>query len=581
MQDSRSANKTKQTGKNMKKIFYKIIAIVIVLASMLAIFTACTEKKPDENDRVMLDISGYTIIRRDASMDRITTRTAKLKTTIKDTLGVELAVKTDWYAPTNVPDPNAKEILVDLTNRQESADALAKLNESKEKDAYIIDITENKIVILGKTDHSTLRAISYFINNYVMPSPKGNGLDITLGKNVMQDYNAVKNISIEDKLDMDVEVISTVLGVPEENPSDILGYPAEVTATSFPSIIELQHQKNKEDNGTLIAAIAVGEKAVKDPLNTAACILESRDGGQNWEIIARPKETIDPSIWGGSMAHIYELPAQLGDMPAGTLIYSANSVNYNYKSHIGVYRSYDCGKTWEEFVIVARGGGLGAGVWEPVMFYDDGYLYCFYSDDSNRKYDQRIVYKRSKDGVNWEGVVDVCAFDNFEARPGMPIITKMGNGEFFLVYEYCGANNQCFIHYKKTKDITKWNPSDPGTLLTAKVGGKDYKAASSPSCVWSPAGGECGTLLATGRREFGGDGTNRVFVSFDYGETWNTIENPLPYDWYGSLDLTDRIGYRPIMVLGSDPSVIHYINITDTPKRRVERAQYAKLKICE
>ncbi|MBP3332845.1 MAG: exo-alpha-sialidase [Clostridia bacterium] len=567
-----------------KSIFYRLIALVIILSSAISLFTGCSKDKQDEESKkILLDISGYTIVRYDASISRITKQTAKLKTTIKDTLGLELTVATDWYNPSTPPDPNAKEILIDHTNRKESADALAKLKDSKEKDAFIIDITENKIVILGKTDYSTLRGISYFIKNYVMTSPEGSGLDITHGKNIMQDYNAVKNISIDGKLDMDIELISTVLGVPEENPSNILGYPSEVTAVSFPSIIELQHQKNKEDNGTLIAAVAVGEKALSNPLNTAACILESRDGGQSWNIIARPKETIDPTIWGGSMAHIYELPAQLGDMPAGTLLYSANSVNYNYKSHIGVYRSYDCGKTWEEFVIVARGGGLGAGVWEPVMFYNDsdGYLYCFYSDDSNRKYDQRIVYKRSKDGINWERAVDVCAFDKFEARPGMPVITKMGNGEFFLVYEYCGANGQCFIHYKKTSDITKWNPSDPGTLLEVKVGTSTYKAASSPSCVWTPAGGECGTLFATGRREFGGDGTNRVFVSFDYGKTWDSIENPLPYDWYGSLDLTDRIGYRPIMVLGSDPSVIHYINITDTPKRRVERAQYARLKVCD
>ncbi|MBE6607184.1 MAG: hypothetical protein E7633_01320 [Ruminococcaceae bacterium] len=563
-------------------VFYKITALILVLASAISVFTACGEKKPgDEDKKILLDISGYTIVRYDVSSKNIIEKTARLKSAIKETLGLELTVQTDWYNPNTPPDPNAKEILIDLTNRTESKDALEKLNESKDDDAYIIEITENKIVILGKTDHSTLRGITYFIKNYVMSSPAGNSLDITHGKNVIQDYSAVKNIMLDNRLDMDIEVISTVIGVPEEDPSDILGYPSHVKSTTFPSVIELQHQPNEEDNGTLIAAISVGEEALKDPLNTSGCILESRDDGKTWNIIARPKETIDPSIWGCSMAQIYELPAQVGDMPAGTLLFSANAVNYNYKSHIGVWRSYDCGKTWEEYVLVARGGGLGAGVWEPVMFYDEGYLYCFYSDDSNRKYDQRIVYRRSKDGVKWESVVNVCAFDEFEARPGMPIITKMGNGEFFLVYEYCGAGQQCFIYYKKTKDITKWDPTDPGTLLEADVGGKKYNAASSPSCVWSPAGGECGTLLATGRREFGGDGTNRVFVSFDYGKTWDTIENPLPYDWYGSLDLTDRIGYRPIMVLGSDPSVIHYINITDTPKRRVERVQYAKLRLCE
>ena len=69
------------------------------------------------------------------------------------------------------------------------------------------------------------------------------------------------------------------------------------------------------------------------------------------------------------------------------------------------------------------------------MFYDNGYLYCFYSDDtrgpdvngSNPGPDQILVYQRSKDGINWEAPVIVCAFKDFIDRPGMPIITKMGN----------------------------------------------------------------------------------------------------------------------------------------------------------
>ncbi len=566
----------------MKKVFCKIIALVIVIASLLAVFTACTEEKPgpDEVKKELLDISEYTIIRLDTSDKRVISKTAKLKTTIKETLGVDLAVKSDWYAPTNVPDPNAKEILIDQTNRQESADALAKLEE-KEGDAYIIDITENKIVILGKTDYSTLRGITYFMTNYVLTSPKGNGLDVAHGKNVIRDYTAIKNISLGDKLDMDVEAMSTVL-MSEQKVSNVLGYSASLDHVYFPSIIELQHQANEEDNGTLVAAVSIGETPAGGPMSSLGCIMESRDNGKTWNIIFRPTETFKPWFWAGQMSHIYELPEKVGDMPAGTLIYSANTVNYDTYSHLGVWRSFDCGKTWKQYTVVAEGGGLKEGVWEPVMFYDDGYLYCFYSDDSNRKYDQRIVYKRSKDGVNWEGVVNVCAFEEFGDRPGMPIITKMGNGEYFLIYEYCGADHDCFIYYKTTKDITDWDPTDPGTLLSAKVGGADYTMASSPCCVWSPAGGENGTLFAMGRREFGGDKTIRMYVSFDYGKTWDTIENPLPYDWYSSATVgNDSVGYRPIMVLGADPSVIHYINITNANYTKGSQAQYARLKICE
>ncbi|MBP3333691.1 MAG: exo-alpha-sialidase [Clostridia bacterium] len=574
-------------------LFYRSIALIIILASLLSVFAACNqdvtkppieENSPTQEGSDVFDISKYTIVRRDASDKRVTSTTANLKAAIKEALGAELAVQTDWYNPNNAPDPNAKEILIDRTNRKESEDALTKLNESDDEDAFIIDITENKIAILGKTDISTARGITYFINNYVMTSTKESGLDLSAGKTCIQPYSVEMNISIENKLDIDVNLVSTILGVPEKNPSDILGYPSRISDVHFPSVIELQHQPKKENNGILIGAFCIIETAVTNPKNTLACIMKSTDKGLNWEVIARPSETIDTSTgWAGSMAHIYELPAKLGNLPAGTLIYSSNSVNYERSSHIGVWRSTDCGKTWKEISIVARGGGIGEGVWEPVMFYneDDGYLYCFYSDDSNAKHDQKIVYKRSKDGVKWENAVDVCAFNKSTDRPGMPVITRLGNGEFFLVYEYVRSGYNSNIYYKKTKDITKWNPADPGTLIKAfsSSGANTYVLASGPSCLWTPAGGKNGTLFVTGQYQIGGVPYNSIFVSFDNGMTWEIVKNPLPYSNYTSYVPNVLFGYRPIMVTGADPSVIHYVNTTNIQSTGKSQIQYAQLKI--
>jgi dihydroxyacetone kinase-like predicted kinase len=49
-----------------------------------------------------------------------------IKNAIKEKIGLDLAVTEDWYNPNTPPDPNAKEILIDKTNRKESQDALAK-----------------------------------------------------------------------------------------------------------------------------------------------------------------------------------------------------------------------------------------------------------------------------------------------------------------------------------------------------------------------------------------------------------------------------------------------------------------------
>ena len=563
----------------MKKnnLFIKAISLILASLFLLTAFSACSNEKPqDEIKKEYLDISGYLIVRRDASAARVTDETANLKKTIESKLGATLTVNTDWYNPNNAPDPNAKEILIDKTNRKESEEALAKL-EGMPDDSYIIDITENKIVIVGQSTIGTIRALQFFVNNYVLSSEEANKIDISAGKTYTKEYDIVQNIYIEDKLDMDVEVKSTLVAVPEKGYTKVGDDLWSISTTHYPAVLELKYQKNEEDNGKLIAIFNFNAARVKSDPNTCGSVWESSDKGASWKLIASPKETIDPSIKGISMAHIYELPAQVGDMPAGTLLYSGNSVNYSRKSHIGVWRSFDAGYTWEEYVIIAKAGGLKEGIWEPFMWYEesDGYLYCFYSDDSDPKHDQKLVYKRSKDGVKWSEIYDVCTFDNPADRPGMFSMTKMSNGEYFAIYEYCGSGG-CKIYYKTTKDITNWNHTDPGTLL--QVG--NYSVGSAPWCIWSPAGGECGTLIATGMWEKNGNGQHRMFVSFDYGKTWETMTNPLPYDNKNDAKGTDRIGYSPCLVLGSDPSIVYYVNTTDTPEG-LQRIQFARLKLYE
>ena len=93
-----------------------------------------------------------------------------------------------------------------------------------------------------------------------------------------------------------------------------------------------------------------------------------------------------------------------------------------------MWYSTDCGKTWVQTSKVAEGGITRLGVWEPFTFYEDGKLYCFYSDDSDPLHDQKLVFKWSEDGLNWSDAIDVCTFKNAADRPGMAVLTKMGKG---------------------------------------------------------------------------------------------------------------------------------------------------------
>ena len=344
-----------------------------------------------------------------------------------------------------------------------------------------------------------------------------------------------------------------------------------VPTGSYPSITELRYQQNPENNGKLIATFSMGFQT--GSAAGSGTVAMSENQGKTWKIIARPKEVLYPKLSAqGSMAHIYELPAQVGEMPAGTLLYSYNSVDYKTEgkglegqSILAVWRSFDAGYTWEEYVIIDEAYGISEGIWEPFMIYseEDGYLYCFYSDDSDPDHDQKLGYKRSKDGVHWEGEggkigtgtgkdvepVDVVAIDDPKWRPGMAVITKMGNGEYFLVYEQFGDWSGCPIYYKTTKNLADWgDASDPGTRITSKM-------VSAPACAWVDVGGECGTLFVTSKIS---SNAGYIYVSTDYGKTWETIEDPLESDPIKSSG--DRVGYSAGLWVGADGRTLYYIN---------------------
>ena len=563
-------------------LFSKIILVALSIPLVLSSFVACKKDNYEDNGtdaeegKNLFDISGYTIVRAGIANKRVATQTENLKSAIKDRIGLDLAVAVDDDAP-----ETEKEILIGKTNRAASQAALDKLAEKTDKEAYVIDITDNKIAIVGTTDNATQRAVKLFIMNYVNESSEGSSINIKAGKTVVQRYYSENVDFFENGVEVETSDPVTIFEATGRTTS--LGVLMDATSSHYPSIIELQYQPNKEDNGKLIAHFCLRDNMT----DSDACFVESSDGGKTWSLLSRPEEQSKPGIAvglaPGQMAHIYELPAQLGEYPAGTLVYASGSINYSVRSEIWMWYSTDCGKTWTQTAKIAIGGGSTvavpgwpkqSGVWEPFVWYEDGYLYCFYSDDSDPEHDQKLVYKRSKDGVKWSKIVDVCKFSNSTDRPGMFVMTKMGNGEFFMVYEYIGSPEGYRVYYKKTNDITSWNPSDPGEVL--KSG--NYSGGGAPACLWIPAGGECGTLIATACKEINGDGNHRIFVSFDYGETWTTMANPLPYT-YGADAIDTRVGYSPSFALGADGMTVYYLNTTDIPETGKRRMQFVCFKI--
>lgn len=349
-----------------------------------------------------------------------------------------------------------------------------------------------------------------------------------------------------------------------ETKTDIF-YPSDevwVNGSEYPTVICLSH--NGEYNGKLISTFEVFDKG-----GTKFRIMESDDKGDNWKEIAIVTETLNPELMAAWEPCLFELPETVGEYPEGTIILGEISLDdgCQSKTQLSIFASTDCGKTWKEISIADKAGGTGDGIWEPWFVYENGYLYCFYSDDSDPVYSQTIVYKRTSDLINWSDKVPVVINDNPDDRPGMPVVTKMGNGKYYLCYELLcnGDNKPC--RYKISDSISEWDIKDQGTEIKTCFGRQTH---TSPICLWIPEGGKNGTLIVNG--QYQNKGNNELFVSFDYGETYSLMATPFRY--------TNKIGYgySPAMCYSENDKTIFYMNTVDY-KDALTKIQFVRLKV--
>ncbi len=298
-------------------------------------------------------------------------------------------------------------------------------------------------------------------------------------------------------------------------------------------------------------------------------VYRSSDNGKTWDKITFVTDTLTGcnSEWNPTL---FELEKDCGKYAAGTIILAACSIDadHNKDSHIRLYFSTDGGENFTQGVTVASAGGLEEGVWEPfLMQLDDGRLVCYYSDDSDENYSQKIVYKTSSDAENWSSPVVAVASDISSERPGMPVVTRLGDGSYFMVYEVADKDGTDGnpVYFRYSADGLDWgNAEDIGTEIISHDGKKAL--GSAPYCGWTPAGGEKGTLVVSGTfmRKGESDTGTDLFISNDYGESWVTIPHPIPYT------ADDHVGYSNSFTFSEDGKTMYLINNplnADTPEK--------------
>jgi hypothetical protein len=185
----------------------------------------------------------------------------------------------------------------------------------------------------------------------------------------------------------------------------------------YPRLIRLSH--SDAANGRILASVTSQDSSGK-----LSPIMESTDEGASFHQLGIVR---DSEGWKGQCcATLYELPRQVGDMPAGTLVWAASmgqDGGPDRRIAIKIHVSRDHGATWTFLSEVTRSPNHD-GKWEPELSVDAaGELVCHFADETEAPvYSQVVAREVSADGVTWGPKLETLRLPPDPVRPGMPTV---------------------------------------------------------------------------------------------------------------------------------------------------------------
>ncbi|HEY0685452.1 MAG TPA: family 16 glycoside hydrolase [Steroidobacter sp.] len=229
-------------------------------------------------------------------------------------------------------------------------------------------------------------------------------------------------------------------------------------------------------------------------------IARSTDNARTWSVVTTVAEA-GRNIDNG---HLFQLPN-------GTVLLTMRSIINAQSYRLTVHRSTDNGASFSYLSLIDAnenpGGLTNRGLWEPVFnLLPNGSLSVLYANEkyagSSPAYSQVISQKISTDnGASWGSETwAVSESGGGNARPGMPVMTRMGDGRYILVFEICGLGPNCEVSYSISGNGTTW-PSGLGTGIRYQRCGPYVLSATD------------GRLIVTSCQ-------NEVSYSNDYGAAW-------------------------------------------------------------
>ena len=235
--------------------------------------------------------------------------------------------------------------------------------------------------------------------------------------------------------------------------------------------------------------------------STNGVIFQSLDQGVKFQFVSKVGAKAGSKEF--CCATLFELPKAVGTLAAGTLL-SAAPYTTNGQFAMQVYSSADAGKTWNYLSTVATagvyvaGGTANKGMYEPTFDVTaDGALVMLYADETDPCCSQKVSQSRTYDGLKWQDQTNAIATGAFADRPGIPAISKLPDGKYFLSFELCGPAS-CTIFQKLSPDGWDWTPASSVGAPVLSASRQHFEHAAFN--VWTPqAGSANGELLLVGQ----------------------------------------------------------------------------------
>lgn len=257
-------------------------------------------------------------------------------------------------------------------------------------------------------------------------------------------------------------------------------------------------------------------------------LYRSDDYGHTWQ------EQTTLSVGGFALQpYLYELPRAFAGLPKGALLFACNLFS-STSTKIQLYASTDSGLTWQFLSTVAQGGppdttNGATPVWEPFLLLHNDRLICYYSDQRDPNFGQKLAHQTSMDLHTWGPVVNDATGTTYAERPGMTTVARLRGDLWIMTYEFGQpvdpnnpnqANYTYHVHYRIAKDPESFRFS-PDTPLTDQSG---YHPNASPVVSWSDSGGPNGTIVVTDNDD------QDFFVNRDRGDPrkWTRLSSPMP-----------------------------------------------------